>query len=228
MFDLSADWQTIAARLRTDAALAWRIEASPGLRVAGCWDGFELGVRAILGQQVTVKGATTLAGRLVRAFGRPTARGKGLTHYFPKPGDLVEAKLTSVGLPAARAETIRAFARAVRDGQIRFEGNVEAEDFMKRLCEIPGIGKWTAQYVAMRALGEPDALPTGDLGLVRSLALGSVRELDERSQPWRPWRAYAAMYLWNVREPAHVERARKRVAIAGKNVDVRKRDAESR
>ncbi len=228
MFDLSADWQTIAARLRTDAALAWRIEASPGLRVAGCWDGFELGVRAILGQQVTVKGATTLAGRLVRAFGRPTARGKGLTHYFPKPGDLVEAKLTSVGLPAARAETIRAFARAVRDGQIRFEGNVEAEDFMKRLCEIPGIGKWTAQYVAMRALGEPDALPTGDLGLVRALALGSVRELDERSQPWRPWRAYAAMYLWNVREPAHVERARKRVAIAGKNVDVRKRDAESR
>jgi DNA-3-methyladenine glycosylase II len=147
-----------------------------------------------------------------------------LTHYFPKADDLVEAKLTSVGLPRARAETIRAFARTVRDGQIRFEGNGEAEDSIKQLCEIPGIGKWTAQYVAMRALGEPDALPTGDLGLLRALALGSVGELDERSEAWRPWRAYAAMYLWNVGEPVHVERARKRVAIGGKNANVQKRD----
>ena len=198
MFDLSADWQTIAARLRTDPALARRIEASPGLRVPGCWDGFELGVRAILGQQVTVKGATTLAGRLVNAFGRPFSFGNGLTHQFPQPKVLAEAKLTSIGLPAARAETIRAFARAVRDGQIRFEGIVESEDFLRRLCEIPGIGKWTAQYVAMRALGEPDALPAGDLGLLRALGLESGRELERRSQAWRPWRAYAAMYLWNV------------------------------
>jgi AraC family transcriptional regulator of adaptative response / DNA-3-methyladenine glycosylase II len=215
MFDLSADWQTIAARLRTDPALSWRIAASPGLRVAGCWDGFELGVRAILGQQVTVKGATTLAGRLVRAFGRPTARGNGLTHYFPKPEVLAEEKLTSIGLPAARAETIRAFARAVRDRQIRFEGIVEAEDFMKRLCEIPGIGKWTAQYVAMRALGEPDALPTGDLGLVRALGLERARELESRSEAWRPWRAYAAMYLWSLAD-GNVNHGRKVVVSRGK------------
>ncbi|HZV86959.1 MAG TPA: AlkA N-terminal domain-containing protein [Candidatus Binatus sp.] len=200
MFDLSADWQTIAARLRKDPALARRIEASPGLRVPGCWDGFELGVRAILGQQVTVKGATTLAGRLARAFGRPTSAASGLTHYFPRPEVLAEAKLTSIGLPGARAETIRAFARAVRDRKINFEGIVETEDFLKRLCEIPGIGTWTAQYVAMRALGEPDALPSGDLGLVRALGLRGARELEMRSQVWRPWRGYAAMYLWNVPE----------------------------
>ncbi len=198
MFDLSADWQTIAARLRKDPALARRIEASPGLRVPGCWDGFELGVRAILGQQVTVKGATTLAGRLARAFGRPTSQASSLTHYFPRPEVLAEAKLTSIGLPGARAETIRAFARAVRDRKINFEGIVETEDFLKRLCEIPGIGTWTAQYVAMRALGEPDALPSGDLGLVRALSLRGALELETRSQVWRPWRAYAAMYLWNV------------------------------
>jgi len=227
MFDLSADWQTIAARLRTDPALAWRMEASPGLRVAGCWDGFELGVRAILGQQVTVKGATTLAGRLVRAFGRPTARGNGLTHYFPKPEALAEAKLTSIGLPGARAETIRAFARAVRDGQIRFEGIVEAEDFMKRLCEIPGIGKWTAQYVAMRALGEPDALPEGDLGLMRALGLESARELEPRSETWRPWRAYAAMYLWIVGDHDHANRRKKRVTTTSKKA-TEKRTVEQR
>jgi AraC family transcriptional regulator of adaptative response / DNA-3-methyladenine glycosylase II len=228
MFDLSADWQTIAARLGTDPALASRIQASPGLRVVGCWDGFELGVRAILGQQVTVKGATTLAGRLVRAFGRPTARGDGLTHHFPAPEVLAEAKLRSIGLPGARAETIRAFARAARDGQIRFEGNVEAEGFMKRLCEIPGIGKWTAQYVAMRALGEPDALPTGDLGLVRALGLRNVRELDERSEGWRPWRAYAAMYLWNVGDHDHENRRRKGVATTSKKRPTEKRAVEQR
>ena len=228
MFDLSADWQTIAARLRKDPALAGRIEASPGLRVPGCWDGFELGVRAILGQQVTVKGATTLAGRLATAFGRPTSPASGLTHYFPRPEVLAEAKLTSIGLPGARAETIRAFARTVRDRKINFEGIVETEDFLKRLCEIPGIGTWTAQYVAMRALGEPDALPTGDLGLVRALALDNVRELEERSQAWRPWRAYAAMYLWNVGEPGHTERGKERVAIAPKIGCTRKRDVERR
>ena len=197
MFDLSSDWQAIAARLRGDPELARRMEASPGLRVAGCWDGFELGVRAILGQQVTVKGATTLAGRLVRAFGRPCSAGNGLSHYFPRPEVLAEAEFQSIGLPRARAETIRAFARAVRDGHVRFEGIVEADQFTRRLCEIPGIGRWTAQYVAMRALGQPDALPAGDLGLLRALGLRGTRELEEWSQAWRPWRAYAAMYLWN-------------------------------
>jgi AraC family transcriptional regulator, regulatory protein of adaptative response / DNA-3-methyladenine glycosylase II len=200
MFDLSADWQKIAARLRKDPALARRVEMSPGLRVPGCWDGFELAVRAILGQQVTVKGASTLAGRLVEALGRPFLGPRGLTHLFPKPEVLAEAKFEGLGLTVARGETIRGLARAVCDGKIGFEGIINTEEFLGRLCEIPGIGKWTAQYVAMRALGEPDALPAGDLGLAHALDLKSAREIDERSQAWRPWRAYATMYLWNVGE----------------------------
>ncbi len=198
MFDVNADWQAIADRLRTDPALAGRVETEPGLRVPGCWNGFELATRAILGQQITVKGATALAGRIARTFGRPFSATGSLTHVFPTPEVLAEARLTSVGLTRARAETIRALARAVCDGHISFEGITECDAFLARLCEIPGIGQWTAQYVAMRALGEPDAFPSGDLGLLRALELGSVRELERRAEAWRPWRAYAAMYLWNI------------------------------
>jgi AraC family transcriptional regulator of adaptative response / DNA-3-methyladenine glycosylase II len=198
MFDLNADWQAIAARLRTDPILVGRLKANPGLRVPGCWNGFELATRAILGQQVTVKGATTLAGRMVRKFGQPFPSGGGLTHLFPAPEVLADGDLEGLGLPKARAETIRALARAVRSRQIHFDGVVEVEPFLRRLCEIPGIGKWTAQYVAMRALGEPDAFPSGDLGLIRALALGSSQEAERCAEKWRPWRSYAAMYLWSV------------------------------
>jgi AraC family transcriptional regulator of adaptative response / DNA-3-methyladenine glycosylase II len=197
MFDLNADWASIVRGLRTDPALAERVESAPGLRVPGCWDGFELAVRAILGQQITVKGATVLAGRIVKSFGQPFSMVGGLTHLFPPPAILADADLITVGLTRARAETIRALARAVCAGQINFTGIVETGLFLARLCEIPGIGRWTAQYVAMRALGEPDAFPPGDLGLLRALTLESHRELDQRAVGWRPWRAYAAMYLWN-------------------------------
>jgi len=198
MFDLNADWEAIVRGLRTDPVLVGPVEARRGLRVPGCWNGFELTTRAILGQQVTVKGATALAGRLVSNFGRRFSAANGLTHLFPLPEVLGDAKLTSIGLPAARAETVRTLARAVSDGQISFEGIVDSEAFLARLCEIPGIGKWTAQYVAMRALGEPDAFPSGDLGLLRALKLRSSRELEQRAEAWRPWRAYAAMYLWSI------------------------------
>ncbi|MBZ5725043.1 MAG: helix-turn-helix domain-containing protein [Acidobacteriia bacterium] len=201
MFDLNADSAAIAERLRDDPALAPRLEAGPGLRVPGCWNGFELATRAILGQQVTVKGATTLAGRLVRAFGQPFPASDGLTHLFPPPEVLADADVAAIGLPGARAATIRALARAVCDGQIGFAGVGDPDDFVARLCEVPGIGKWTARYVAMRALGEPDAFPSGDLGLLRALALGSARELERRAEAWRPWRAYAAMYLWKNGQP---------------------------
>lgn len=197
MFDLNADWADIAQGLGTDPVLAARIEANSGLRVPGCWDGFELTIRAILGQQITVKGATTLAGQIVRGFGRPFLTANGLTHLFPEPQILADADLSSIGMPHARAETVRAFARAVCDGHINFEGIIDCDAFLTRLCEIPGIGQWTAQYVAMRALGDPDAFPSGDLGLLRALALRSSREIEQRAQAWRPWRAYAAMYLWN-------------------------------
>src|SRR5947199_1841668 len=159
MFDLNADWEAIVRGLRTDPVLVGPVEARRGLRVPGCWNGFELTTRAILGQQVTVKGATALAGRLVSNFGRRFSAANGLTHLFPLPEVLGDAKLTSIGLPAARAETIRTLARAVSDGQISFEGIVDSEAFLARLCEIPRSGKWTAQYVAMRALGEPDVFP---------------------------------------------------------------------
>jgi 3-methyladenine DNA glycosylase/8-oxoguanine DNA glycosylase len=198
MFDLNADWEAIMRGLRTDPVLVGPVEARRGRRVPGCWNGFELTTRAILGQQVTVKGATALAGRLVSNFGRKFSPANGLTHLFPLPEVLADAKLTSIGLPAPRAETIRTLARAVSDGQISFEGIVDSEAFLARLCEIPGIGKWTAQYVAMRALGEPDAFPSGDLGLLRALKLRSSRELEQRAETWRPWRAYAAMYLWSI------------------------------
>ncbi|HUK73895.1 MAG TPA: AlkA N-terminal domain-containing protein [Candidatus Bathyarchaeia archaeon] len=213
MFDLNADWQAIAARLRTDPALCRQLEAKPGLRVPGCWDGFELATRAILGQQITVKGATTLAGRLVRAFGQPLSAPNGLTHAFPRAEVLADAKLGRIGLPAARAEAIRSLARAVADGQLRFEAVTDSEAFLRRLGEVPGIGKWTAQYIAMRALGEPDAFPSGDIGLMRALNLNSPRELEMRAQKWRPWRAYAAVYLWNqAAAPTGGKRAHAKVA----------------
>src|SRR5579864_1091657 len=198
MFDLNADWADIVQSLKSDPVLAARVDADPGLRVPGCWNGFELATRAILGQQVTVKGATSLAGRIVAALGKPFRGPKGLTHLFPSPETLAAAKLSSMGLTGARAETIRALARAACAGNIDFEGVVDSEAFLHRLCEVPGIGKWTAQYVAMRALGEPDAFPSSDLGLLRATALGSCRDLEQRAETWRPWRAYAAMYLWRI------------------------------
>jgi AraC family transcriptional regulator of adaptative response / DNA-3-methyladenine glycosylase II len=205
MFDLNADWTSIVKSLRSEPVLAASVQADPGIRVPGCWNPFELTVRAILGQQVTVKGATALAGRLTSAFGKAFAGPQGLTHLFPSPENLSNAKLASVGLTGARAETIRALARAVVRGKVKFEGVVDSEEFLSRLCEIPGIGQWTAQYVAMRALREPDAFPSSDLGLLRALSLTSARELERRAEPWRPWRAYAAMYLWRI--PVQQKRA---------------------
>lgn len=198
MFDLNCDWAPISRGLQSDPELRMRMEREPGIRVPGCWDGFELAVRAILGQQVTVKGATTLAGRVVSTFGERFTGGRGLTHIFPSARALMSADLASIGMPAARAATIRALAGAVDRREIRFDGLVDVDEFLSRLLEVPGIGPWTAQYIAMRAIGEPDAFPSGDIGLMRALDLEDARELQSRAEAWRPWRAYAAMYLWNV------------------------------
>jgi AraC family transcriptional regulator of adaptative response / DNA-3-methyladenine glycosylase II len=205
MFDLNADWTVITRVLKTDPTLAPLLASAPGLRVPGCWNGFELVTRAILGQQITVRGATTLAGRIVRAFGQPFVGPANLTHLFPQPETLADADLSNIGLPTARRKTIHALARAVCDGRIRFEGIVQSETFLEQLTEIPGIGKWTAQYVAMRALGEPDAFPAGDVALLSALNLKKPADLEPRSAAWRPWRAYATMYLWS----APHERAQK-------------------
>jgi AraC family transcriptional regulator, regulatory protein of adaptative response / DNA-3-methyladenine glycosylase II len=196
MFDLNADWSVIARTLRADPALARSVEVEAGLRVPGCWDGFELTVRAILGQQVSVAGATTLAGRIADAFGQRVSLTDGLTHLFPTPEILAGADLTRIGLTRARADTIHAFSRAVCNRKIRFEGVLDYNDLRARLCEIPGIGNWTAEYVAMRALRDPDAFPAGDLHLRKRTGGLTQRGLEQRSQSWRPWRAYATMLIW--------------------------------
>jgi AraC family transcriptional regulator, regulatory protein of adaptative response / DNA-3-methyladenine glycosylase II len=196
MFDLNADWSSIAATLESDPLLASLVQTEPGLRVPGCWDGFELTVRAILGQQITVKAATTLAGRLVERFGKKFDGPQGLTHQFPEASALADAQLSSIGVTGSRAHSIRSLARAVCDATIGFTGVIDSAEFLSHLCDIPGIGNWTAQYVAMRALGEPDAFPSTDLGLLRATSLRNAQLLERRTEIWRPWRAYAAMYLW--------------------------------
>lgn len=196
MFDLNANPFEIAAHLNADPLLARYSALHPGLRVPGCWDGFELAVRAILGQQVTVERATALAGRLAQKFGAPVAAGRGLTHVFPTPNVLAAADLGDFGLPNARAESIRALARAVLEGRISFSRVPDVGAFLARFRELPGIGDWTAQYVAMRAFGEPDAFPSADRGLMRGASMPSAWQLEKGSQAWRPWRAYAAMLLW--------------------------------
>jgi AraC family transcriptional regulator, regulatory protein of adaptative response / DNA-3-methyladenine glycosylase II len=196
MFDLNADWAVIAEGLAADPRLRSRIQAAPGLRVPGCWNGFELATRAILGQQITVKGATLLTGRLAKSFGQFAPISDNLTHLFPTPETLADAKLTKVGLTVKRAETVRALARAVCDGEIDLERVDDSDALLTRLQSIPGIGPWTAQYIAMRALGAPDALPIGDLGLLHALNLRSPKDLEKRAEPWRPWRSYACVYLW--------------------------------
>jgi len=198
MFDLDADWSAIADGLRHDPELAAQMEAEPGLRVPGCWDGFELTIRAILGQQVTVKGATTLAGVIARSLGKPFFGTHGLTHCFPTPQVLATANLVRLGVTRAKARAIRSLARAVCEGHIGFQRVIHYDELLARLTELPGIGSWTSQYVAMRALGEPDAFPTGDLGLLRALGLRRACDLEHRAEAWRPWRAYAAMYLWSM------------------------------
>ena len=204
LLDLRSDPLTIGAHLSSDPWLSPLVLANPGLRVPGAWDGFEIAVRAILGQQVSVKAASTMAGRLVQAFGEqlPQPGETGLTSLFPSPDRLCEADLTEIGMTRQRAKSIRELARAVNDGELSFTTSSSLEGAIERLAALPGIGAWTAHYIAMRALREPDAFPAGDLGLRRAISADgksawSEKDLIERSQTWRPWRAYAAMHLWN-------------------------------
>ena len=190
-------------RFASDPTLALLVAERPGLRVPGSWDGFEVGVRAILGQQVTVTGARTLAGRLVHQLGTlvPGLQELGLTHTFPAAAVVADGDLKGVGLTGARITALGAFASAVRDGEVRLDGSVSLEDFVASVVDLPGLGDWTAQYLALR-LGEADAFPAGDLGLRKALANGTVptaREVEQRAEAWRPWRASAAIHLWAMR-----------------------------
>lgn len=173
------------------------VAARPGLRVPGTWDGYETGVRAILGQQVSVAGATTLAGRVVERCGDPVpGLGPfGLTHTFPAPEVLAATDLEGIGLPGARAAAVRTFAAAVAAGDVVLDRSTGLDDLAASLVALPGIGPWTAQYLAMR-LGERDAFPAGDLAL-RKAAGTTAAELAALAERWRPWRALAAMHLWS-------------------------------
>lgn len=208
LFDLDAPTEDIAKVLGRDRQLARRLRVTPGVRVPGAWDGFELAVRAVLGQQISVRAATTLAGRLAMRYGQPvdlpsSLRARDprllLTRLFPAPERLARARLASTGLGAGRAQTIRGLARAVAAGELVFDPAGDPETLAAKLRSIRGIGDWTAQYIAMRALKYPDAFPATDLGLSRAAALGAA-ELAERAEAWRPWRAYAAMLLWGPAE----------------------------
>ncbi len=200
MFDLEADAAAIASHLSADPLLA-RAFTRRAVRVPGAWDAFELGVRAMLGQQITIAAARTLAARIVAACGEPLAVTHGaLTHLFPTPAALAGAPLETLGLTRARAAALRGFAAAVADGSLKLDELGSAEEAQARLVKLPGIGPWTAQYVAMRAVHDPDAFPAGDLivrqALARSGKLPSEREVLARAERWRPWRAYATLALW--------------------------------
>ena len=197
MFDLGADPSVIREHLVDDPLLRNPLSLHPGMRTPGAWDGFELAVRAILGQQVSVRAATTIAGRIAGTFGQPIVDDRGLNRLFPTAATLATADLEKVGVMPARARTIRALARRVTDGSLSFEAGREAQSVAAALIEIPGIGDWTAQYIAMRAYGEPDAFPSGDLVLRRAAGGCTAKELERRSLAWRPWRSYAVMLLWS-------------------------------
>jgi AraC family transcriptional regulator of adaptative response / DNA-3-methyladenine glycosylase II len=202
-FDLSADPEAIGNHLAEDMLLEPLVKMRPGLRVPGAWEGFELSVRAVLGQQITVKAAVGLAEQLVMRFGAPVegATIHGLTHAFPTPDRLARVDLSSLGMPQRRAAAISSLAAAVLEEPGIFGRQKTLDDAIDKLRKLPGIGDWTAHYIAMRELREPDAFPAADVGLLRAMTAlegwcRSPAELLKRSEEWRPWRAYAAQHLW--------------------------------
>ncbi len=201
MFDVDADPLAINAHLEKDALLKPLVRRWPGQRLPNAWDGFELAVRAILGQQVSVAAARTLAARIADRYGTRFDEGAavGLSSLFPSAETLAEVRLETIGVMSARAEAIRTLARAVVDGRVHFRPEQTLAAFEESLVALPGIGLWTAHYIAMRALGQPDAFPAADLILRRAAGRGvtlGTRAVEAMSEAWRPWRAYAVMLLW--------------------------------
>jgi AraC family transcriptional regulator of adaptative response / DNA-3-methyladenine glycosylase II len=205
VFDLGADIETIDAHLSLDPLLASLVAERPGLRAPGGWDGFELAVRAILGQQITVVAARHLAGKLVALHGKPiSAVNSGhpsLSRVFPTAKRLALAKSLGLGMPGARQTSLKALAKATVADPNLFRPFGTIEDAITRLRTIRGVGEWTAQYIALRAIREMDAFPASDIGLLRSAARmdgarSTSASLLNRAESWRPWRAYAAQHLW--------------------------------
>jgi AraC family transcriptional regulator of adaptative response / DNA-3-methyladenine glycosylase II len=202
-FDLDADVAAIGAYLARDPLLAPLVAARPGLRVPGSWDPFELSIRAIIGQQISVAGARTIAGRLVTRTGDRLPEPAGhLVGLFPRPEQVATADMTAIGMPGARARSIVGFAAAVVADPGLLEPSEDLDAIARRLRALPGVGEWTAQYIALRGLKHPDAFPASDLGILRALAGPGGRrptpaEALARAEAWRPYRAYAAQHLWS-------------------------------
>jgi len=207
LFDLDASPDPITAALGSLAL------GNPGLRVPGAFDGFEVGMRAVLGQQISVAAATTIAGRVVERFGEridsPFPELKSMVPTAAQIAAVPVAELRKVGLTEARAATLAGLARAVTEEKINFLNATSWEESVKQMTLVPGIGPWTAGYIAMRVLGWPDAFPHQDLGLQKALSVKKASDALALAEKWRPWRAYAAMQLWNSLEkqyelPNHV------------------------
>jgi AraC family transcriptional regulator of adaptative response / DNA-3-methyladenine glycosylase II len=202
LFDLNARPDIINRHLRRDKFLGPLIKANPGMRVPGAFNGFEMGLRAILGQQVTVKSATTVAGRLAAAFGDPIVTPfPELNRLTPAPARIATATVDDLarhGIVGTRCRSMIALAQAEASGRLSLESGIhhDPDTVIARLAELPGVGPWTAQYIAMRALRWPDAFPTGDVAVLNNLGGVTARQADEMSQAWRPWRSYAVLHIW--------------------------------
>ena len=202
LFDLNARPDIISKQLRRDVRLAPLVKRTPGMRVPGAFNGFELGLRAILGQQVTVKAATTIACRFAAAFGEPIVTPfAALDRVTPAPERVARASVDDIaklGIVSARAKSIIALAQAQVSGTVSLDRGVhhDPQEAMRRLAELPGIGQWTAHYIAMRALRWPDAFPKEDIAVRNNLGGVSAKQADEMSQAWRPWRSYAVLHIW--------------------------------
>ena len=203
-FDLDAPVADIARSLSRDSLLAPLLDSMPGIRVPGGWSGFEIAVRAVLGQQISVKAATTLAGRVADRYGESVSIespvGRRVSRMFPAPGRLSRARFNNMGIVGARIATLKRLSAAVADGTLSIDADASTADVIDRLCALKGIGPWTGQYVAMRALKDPNAFPESDLGLLNALYAdrkATPAELKARAEAWRPWRAYAALLIWN-------------------------------
>ncbi len=200
IFDLSAEPQLIYEHLRRDSILTAAVDAAPGLRVPGAWDAFELSVRAVLGQQVSVAAARTLASRFAAAFGESFASSFAeLTTIFPSPENIAArdaSELTALGILPKRAATILALARALATNELTLTPSADPTATIEQLQHIAGVGTWTAHYIAMRALSWPDAFPHTDLGVMKALNEKNPKRVLQAGEAWRPWRAYAVIHLW--------------------------------
>ncbi|HDZ08018.1 DNA-3-methyladenine glycosylase 2 family protein [Pseudohongiella sp.] len=201
LFDLDASPLVIDSQLGENPRLRPLVERTPGLRVPGTIDGFELALRAIVGQQVSVKSATTVFGRFVERFGEPLETPfPSLDRLAPVAEDVAAAdvaQLIALGLTGKRAATVLHLARAIASGQITLDSSADAEQTRAQLLALPGIGPWTTEYIAMRALGDPDAFPASDLALLKIMGTDKPKMLQAEAEAWRPWRAYAAIHVWH-------------------------------